>query len=106
MSRKRARIKVRIHLISSTLLYCQSNRKQRHSITAIALSVNSTINGDSGNVSQDEHEDDQERYHDKIQRLKRTENEVKIILRSKFQHRFVCIFLESSSTIHSSNKKT
>lgn len=35
------------------------------------------MNGDSGNVSQDEHDDDQERYFDKIQRLKRRENEVK-----------------------------
>jgi hypothetical protein len=34
------------------------------------------VNGDSGNVSQDEHDDDQERYFDKIERLKRTQNEV------------------------------
>ncbi len=39
-------------------------------------STNTTINGDSGNVSQEEHDDDQERYFDKIERLKRTENEV------------------------------
>ncbi len=38
------------------------------------------MNGDSGNASQDEHEEDQERYFDKIERLKRTENEVKILL--------------------------
>jgi hypothetical protein len=51
-------------------------RKQRHSISGATLSVNPTVNGDSGNVSQDEHDDDQERYFDKIARLKRTENEV------------------------------
>jgi hypothetical protein len=34
------------------------------------------MNGDSGNVSQEEHDEDQERYFDKIERLKRTENEV------------------------------
>ncbi|CAF1096760.1 unnamed protein product [Adineta ricciae] len=42
----------------------QELRKQRHS-----------VNGDSGNGSQDEHDDDQERYSDKIERLKRKENE-------------------------------
>ena len=39
--------------------------------------MNNIINGDSGNVSQDEHDEDQERYFDKIERLKRTETEVK-----------------------------
>ena len=38
------------------------------------------MNGDSGNASQDEHDDDQERYLEKIERLKRTENEVRILL--------------------------
>ncbi len=51
-------------------------RKQRHSISVSLSSTNTTINGDSGNVSQEEHDDDQERYFDKIERLKRTENEV------------------------------
>ena len=37
----------------------------------------SSMNGDSGNVSQEEHDDDHERYFDKIQRIKRTETEVK-----------------------------
>ena len=38
----------------------------------------SSFNGDSGNVSQEEHDDDQERYFDKIQRIKRAETEVTI----------------------------
>ena len=54
-------------------------RKQRHSISSATLAVSSAINGDSGNVSQEEHDDDQERYFDKIARLKRTENEVKSV---------------------------
>jgi hypothetical protein len=45
------------------------------------------LNGDSGNASQDEHDDDQEHYFDKIQRLKRTENEVNTILIDTFQYR-------------------
>ncbi|CAF4876682.1 unnamed protein product, partial [Rotaria sp. Silwood1] len=49
--------------------------KQRNSISASTSSTNTTINGDSGNVSQEEHDEDQERYSDKIERLKRTENE-------------------------------
>ncbi|CAF4052060.1 unnamed protein product, partial [Rotaria magnacalcarata] len=49
--------------------------KQRNSITACISSTNTTINGDSGNVSQEEHDDDQERYFDKIERIKRKENE-------------------------------
>lgn len=52
------------------------SRKQRHSISVNVSSTNTTINGDSGNVSQEEHDDDQERYFDKIERLKRTENAV------------------------------
>jgi hypothetical protein len=63
------------------------------------------LNGDSGNASQDEHDDDQEHYFDKIQRLKRTENEVNTILIDTFQYR-VFFLIESSSTISSSNKKT
>jgi len=50
------------------------SRKQRHSV----VGATSSVNGDSGNVSQDEHDEDQERYFDKIERLKRKENEVKI----------------------------
>ena len=51
-------------------------RKQRHPVSGNTSTGNySTINGDSGNVSQDE--DEHENYFDKIQRLKRTENEVK-----------------------------
>jgi len=50
-------------------------RKQRNSISVSTSSTNTTINGDSGNVSQEEH-DDEERYFDKIERLKRTENAV------------------------------
>ncbi|CAF3456233.1 unnamed protein product [Rotaria sp. Silwood1] len=53
----------------------QELRKQRNSISASTSSTNTTINGDSGNVSQEEHDEDQERYSDKIERLKRTENE-------------------------------
>ncbi|CAF1451694.1 unnamed protein product [Adineta steineri] len=53
----------------------QELKKQRSSISASTSSTNTTINGDSGNVSQEEHDDDQERYFDKIERLKRTENE-------------------------------
>ncbi|CAF0972859.1 unnamed protein product [Adineta steineri] len=49
----------------------QELKKQRHS----AIGVTSSVNGDSGNASQDEHEEDQERYFDKIERLKRKENE-------------------------------
>ena len=67
-------------------------------------STNTTINGDSGNVSQEEHDEDQERYFDKIERLKRTENEVRkfsslLVIFARF------IFLESSSSINSSDKK-
>ena len=36
------------------------------------------MNGDSGNASQDEHDEDQEHYLEKIQRLKQTENQVTI----------------------------
>ena len=54
-----------------------SLRQRRHLINVGPSSTNSTINGDSGNVSQEEHEEDQERYFDKIERLKRTENEVR-----------------------------
>jgi hypothetical protein len=53
-----------------------SFRKQRNSISVSTSSTNTTMNGDSGNVSQEEHDEDQERYFDKIERLKRTENEV------------------------------
>ncbi|CAF3473427.1 unnamed protein product [Rotaria sp. Silwood1] len=53
----------------------QELRKQRNSISASTSSTNTTINGDSGNVSQEEHDEDQERYSDKIERLKRSENE-------------------------------
>ncbi|CAF2073273.1 unnamed protein product [Rotaria magnacalcarata] len=53
----------------------QELKKQRNSITACISSTNTTINGDSGNVSQEEHDDDQERYFDKIERIKRKENE-------------------------------
>ncbi|UJR23180.1 hypothetical protein I4U23_026199 [Adineta vaga] len=53
----------------------QEFRKQRNSVSVSISSTNTTMNGDSGNVSQEEHDDDQERYFDKIQRLKRTENE-------------------------------
>ena len=78
MSRKRTRIKVQYFIFNlpntnTTIFYF---RKQRHSVTGATLSVNPTMNSDSGNVSQDEHDDDQERYFDKIERLKRTENEV------------------------------
>ena len=50
-------------------------RQQRHTNV---VGGSSSVNGDSGNVSQEEHDDDQERYFDKIERLKRSENEVKI----------------------------
>ncbi|CAF1295836.1 unnamed protein product, partial [Adineta ricciae] len=53
----------------------QELRKQRNSISGSSSSTNTTVNGDSGNVSQEEHDDDQERYFDKIERMKRTENE-------------------------------
>ena len=55
-------------------LFC--SRKQRNSLIHATLTGNSVVNGDSGNVSQEEHDDDQERYLEKIERLKRTENEV------------------------------
>ncbi len=58
------------HLSNYYILF----RKQRHSI----IGATSSANGDSGNVSQDEHEDDQERYFDKMERLKRKEHEVKL----------------------------
>lgn len=61
------------HYIKSyVFLLC---RKQRYSISA-SISSNTTINGDSGNASQEEHDDEQERYFDKIERIKRTQNEV------------------------------
>lgn len=84
-----------------------TNRKQRNSITGTTLSVNSTMNGDSGNVSQDEHDDDQEHYFDKIERLKRTENEVNtsLLLYIHFNTDSFFFLIESSCTISSSNKK-
>ena len=82
MSRTRTRIKVNFSFYYplQIIRFVHYNRKQRNSISGTTLSVNSTVNGDSGNVSQDEHEDDQEHYFDKIERLKRTENEVNTIL--------------------------
>jgi len=79
MSRTRTRIEVRIWEIfeEEKLLVFFSFRKQRNSICQNTSSNNTTINGDSGNVSQEEHDDDQERYLEKIERIKRTENQVK-----------------------------
>ena len=51
-------------------------RQQRYSASGTTLLVNPIGNNDSGNVSQDEHEEDQEHYRDKIERLKRAANEV------------------------------
>jgi len=53
----------------------QELKKQRNSLIQATLTGNSVVNGDSGNASQEEHDDDQERYLEKIERLKRTENE-------------------------------
>lgn len=39
---------------------------------------NNATNGDSGHVSPDDQDDDQERYFDKLERFKRTETEVNI----------------------------
>lgn len=49
------------------------------------------MNGDSGNASQDEHEED---YLEKIQRLKQTENQVTIIriLKEIFHIYHPCLF--------------
>ena len=68
MSRARTRITVNNFRIENfgNDSFC---RKQRLS-----------VNGDSGNGSQDEHDDDQERYSDKIERLKQKENEVRYFL--------------------------
>jgi hypothetical protein len=69
-----------MNTIPKMMIYCLFFfRKQRNSISVSTSSTNTTINGDSGNVSQEEHDDDQERYFDKIERLKRTENEVNLI---------------------------
>lgn len=61
------------------------------------------MNGDSGNASQDEHEEDQEHYFEKLQRFKRTENEVKL---SHLKSILSFSFSESSSATCSSNKET
>ncbi|CAF3672862.1 unnamed protein product [Rotaria sordida] len=53
----------------------QELRKQRHSITSIPTIVSPTVNNDSEYVIQDEHEEDHEGYFDRIERLKRTEDE-------------------------------
>ena len=54
------------------------------------------MNGDSGNASQDEHDDDQEHYFEKIQRLKRTENEVNSSLISLYIHQFRSFFFQKA----------
>lgn len=76
MSSERTRIKVKTSECSFREKSFSSFRKQRNSISGSSSSTNTTVNGDSGNVSQEEHDDDQERYFDKIERMKRTENEV------------------------------
>ncbi|CAF1116758.1 unnamed protein product [Rotaria sordida] len=53
----------------------QELRKQRHSITSIPTILSPTVNNDSEYVIQDEHEEDHEGYFDRIERLKRTEDE-------------------------------
>lgn len=61
----------------------QELRRQRHSMIGTGiLSVNNNnhannnaTNGDSGHVSPDDQDDDQERYFDKLERFKRTETE-------------------------------
>lgn len=68
-------------------------RKQRNSLSGATLSVNSTMNGDSGNASQDEHEEDQEHYFDKLQRFKRTENEVTIFPSPSMSIDVLCLFV-------------
>lgn len=65
-----------MNFIKNQLCFCSSLcfRQRRHWIPT----GSSSINGDSGNVSQEEHDEDQERYFEKIQRIKRTELEVNI----------------------------
>ena len=104
MSRTRTRTEV-AQISNVSLLILNEFRKQRHSATVSVPSTNTTINGDSGNVSQEEHEDDQERYFDKIERLKRTENEVIKIGSLLFVIILICTFLESSSALDSTNEK-
>ena len=76
MPSERTGIKVKISGCSFHEKRFASVRKQRNSISGSSSSTYTTANGDSGNVSQEEHDDDQERYFDKIERMKRTENEV------------------------------
>lgn len=93
MSRTGTRIKV-FFILPENLFDHRIFRKQRHSIGGSNSSTNTTINGDSGNVSQEEHDDEQERYFDKIQRLKRTENEVNPFEKFSFLF-FLCTFFSS-----------
>ncbi|CAM4769790.1 unnamed protein product [Rotaria magnacalcarata] len=53
----------------------QELRKQRHSVSGASSSVNPTVNSGSGNVLQDERGEDKEHYFDKIERLKKNEND-------------------------------
>lgn len=51
-------------------------RKQRSSTIGNSSSENATVNADSSNILQNEHDSDQEGYFEKIERFKRIENEV------------------------------